>query len=94
MGTIVFRAVHDCIRHRADLGVACRPCGRASVFRAVEIAAYFRSLNWNDAFDGIGGRFRCLRCGGPATSVRAVPRVDGGKVTRPRPVPGQTFPRF
>jgi len=94
MGTIVFRAVHDCVSHRCDLGVACRPCGRASVFRAFEIAAYFRPLNWNDAFDGIAGRFQCLGCDGPATAVRAVARVEGGKVTRPRPVPGEAFPRF
>lgn len=56
MGAVVFRAVHDYIRDRCDLGVACRPCGRAGVFRAVQIAAYFRLLDWNDAFDGSGGR--------------------------------------
>jgi hypothetical protein len=94
MGTVNFRAVQDCLRHGADLGVTCGRCRRSAIFRAQEIAAYFRSLNWNDSFDLIGMRFRCIECGGRATAVRPVPRVEGGKVTCPCPVKGQRFPRY
>ena len=79
----------DLIRLKANLRISCPKCGRSGVFLTRDVIAYFRSKNWNSAWQAAGERFRCegfgKGCGHKGALLSLAPIEEPFKPPVPKP---------
>ena len=77
-------SLHDLMRHKANLLVTCRSCGKQHIYDAERFARYALCRNWNTQLESLICRIRCDRCGRRNPHVKATPEP---------PTPADPFPR-
>ena len=64
-------SLSDFARHKANLRVTCRTCGKVGIIDAGRFARYCLLRCWNGYLEQLGHRLRCSRCGARSSHLKA-----------------------